>query len=182
MDIITPEYVRNLSGYTENFLCGVTENIYNIRFIKFRVRDLESETVLFEVEEDKSEETDKQNSQQTDENRLIRYHLGPDFLDLRNLGTQLTFTVGDKAVKNLLMIERHYFKEKLLKNFEFSFDFCIPNSTNDWETLYTLPVLDDSLKEEMIRSPWETRSDSFYFVDNKLVMHHKAIYNYSLFE
>ena len=94
----------------------------------------------------------------------------------------MTFTVGDIPVKNLLMIERHYYKDKLLKNFDFAFDFCIPNSTNEWETLYTIPKLEDSLKEEMIKSPWETKSDSFYFVDNKLVMHHKAIYNYSSFE
>uniref|UniRef100_A0A8R1I9K6 GMP_PDE_delta domain-containing protein n=1 Tax=Caenorhabditis japonica TaxID=281687 RepID=A0A8R1I9K6_CAEJA len=32
--------------------------------------------------------------------------------------------------------------------------------------------------EEMINNPNETRSDSFYFVDNKLVMHNKADYSY----
>ncbi len=31
----------------------------------------------------------------------------------------------------------------------------------------------------MIASPWETKSDSFYFVDNELIMHNKAEYNYS---
>ena len=77
------------------------------------------------------------------------------------------------------MIERHYFKDKLLKSFQFSFDFCIPNSTNEWETLYTIPALDDKTKKEIIDSPWETKSDTFYFVENKLIMHHKAIYNYS---
>ena len=182
MDNITPEYVRNLTNYTEDFLCSASANMYNIRFIKFRVRDLDSETVLFEVEEDLNEEQEKKSKDEIDQSRLIKYHLGPDFLDLRNLGTQLTFTVGDIPVKNLLMIERHYYKDKLLKNFDFAFDFCIPNSTNEWETLYTIPKLEDSLKEEMIKSPWETKSDSFYFVDNKLVMHHKAIYNYSSFE
>jgi hypothetical protein len=180
MDHITPDYVRNLNSYTDSFLCSVTANIYQIKFIKFRVRDLDSETVLFEVEEEKSEETEKNANQvESDEERLIRYHLGPDFLDLKNLGTQLTFTVGDKPVKNLLMVERHYFKDKLIKSFEFSFDFCIPNSTNEWETLYTIPSIDEELKEQMINSPWETKSDSFYFVEGKLVMHHKAIYNYS---
>ena len=179
MDNITPEYALKLTSFTPNFLCSVEDNIYKIRFIKFRVRDLDSGTVLFEVEEDKPEEPENKSSTENDENRLIKYHLGPEFLDLRNLGTQLTFTVGDKPVKNLVMIERHYFKEKLLKSFEFSFDFCIPNSTNEWETLYTIPILDEKTKEEMINAPWETKSDSFYFVDNKLIMHHKAIYNYS---
>lgn len=31
----------------------------------------------------------------------------------------------------------------------------------------------------MIENPYETRSDSFYFVDNKLVMHNKADYAYN---
>lgn len=31
----------------------------------------------------------------------------------------------------------------------------------------------------MIENPWETRSDSFYFVADELVMHNKAEYNYS---
>jgi len=30
----------------------------------------------------------------------------------------------------------------------------------------------------MINSPFETKSDSFYFVDNKLIMHNKAEYAY----
>jgi len=32
---------------------------------------------------------------------------------------------------------------------------------------------------EMIANPFETRSDSFYFVDNKLIMHNKADYAYN---
>lgn len=31
----------------------------------------------------------------------------------------------------------------------------------------------------MVENPYETRSDSFYFVDGKLVMHNKAEYSYS---
>ena len=80
------------------------------------------------------------------------------------------------------MIERHYFKGQLIKTFEFKFDFCIPNSTNTWETIYIIPELDAALKQEMIDAPWETKSDSFYFVENKLIMHHKALYNYSIFD
>jgi hypothetical protein len=30
--------------------------------------------------------------------------------------------------------------------------------------------------EDMIRNPYETQSDSFYFVDNQLIMHNKASY------
>ena len=35
------------------------------------------------------------------------------------------------------------------------------------------------LVREMIASPYETRSDSFYFVDDSLVMHNKADYAYN---
>lgn len=31
----------------------------------------------------------------------------------------------------------------------------------------------------MVECPYETRSDSFYFVDNRLVMHNKADYAYN---
>jgi len=31
----------------------------------------------------------------------------------------------------------------------------------------------------MINNPFETKSDSFYFVDNKLIMHNKADYSYN---
>ena len=33
----------------------------------------------------------------------------------------------------------------------------------------------------MMDAPWETRSDSFYFVQGKLIMHNKSEYNYAPF-
>ena len=82
------------------------------------------------------------------------------------------------------MIERHYFRDQLIKSFDFNFGFCIPNSTNTWEAIYDMPPLDPELKELMIANPWETQSDSFYFVTHedgleRMVMHNKAKYAYS---
>ena len=37
-----------------------------------------------------------------------------------------------------------------------------------------------SLVKEMIEHPNETKSDSFYFVDNQLIMHKKAAYAFDL--
>jgi hypothetical protein len=82
-------------------------------------------------------------------------------------------------VKDFLIIERHYFNDLLIKSFEFKFDFCIPNSTNTWEYIYNIPDIDNDIKRQMIEQPWNTRSDSFYFVGDKLIMHNKALYNYS---
>ena len=33
--------------------------------------------------------------------------------------------------------------------------------------------------QEMIDGPYETKSDSFYFVEDKLIMHNKADYAYN---
>ena len=78
------------------------------------------------------------------------------------------------------MIERHYFREKLLKSFDFTFGFCIPNSTNSWEIIYEIPPLDPQIEKEMIAHPYETKSDSFYFVNDTIIMHNKAEYAYSV--
>ena len=195
MSEITPEVVRNYKGFTPKFLCGLSANVYNIKFKRFKVRDIETDFVLFDVSDESEENQDQENKdipdEMKDENlkkiedediykspRMIRYHLGPDFLDLKNLGSSLTFSVGDQPVKDFLMIERHYFNEILVKSFEFKFDFCIPNSVNTWEYIYTVPEIEPKVKKQMIDEPWHTRSDSFYFVQNKLIMHNKAIYNY----
>lgn len=55
---------------------------------------------------------------------------------------RVEFTVGEKAVNNFRMIERHYFRDRLLKYFDFEFGFCIPNSKNTCEHIYEFPSLD----------------------------------------
>ena len=186
MEPVTPDKVRSFTKFTDKFLCDKSANVFDVRFRKFRMRDLDSGFVLFEVSDDGAEEQKEEPKQpsleeETVENslRTIRYHLGPDFLELKNLGSSLTFSVGAKPVKNLLMIERHYFRDILIKSFEFKFDFCIPNSTNTWESIYTVPEIDPKIKADIIANPWETKSDSFYFVEDKLIMHNKALYDYS---
>ena len=77
------------------------------------------------------------------------------------------------------MIERHYFRDQLIKSFDFNFGFCIPNSTNTWEAIYDMPPLDPELKELMIANPWETQSDSIYYVGEEMVLHNKAKYAYT---
>jgi len=76
------------------------------------------------------------------------------------------------------MIERHYFRDELIKSFDFTFAFCIPGSTNTWETVYETPPLPDESIDAIVANPFETRSDTFYFVGQELVMHHKVSYKY----
>lgn len=138
----------------------------------------------------------------------MRYQFTPQFLKLKTVGATIEFLVGPKPINNFRMIERHFFRDRLLKTFDFQFGFCIPNSKNTCEHIYEFPTLPADLGEslkgilinrhipeivrqkilnnvhvfsvsEMIANPFETRSDSFYFVDNQLVMHNKADYAYN---
>ena len=101
------------------------------------------------------------------------------FLKLQTVGATVEFSVGAKPVKSFRMIERHFFRDRHLKTFDFDFGFCIPNSKNTCEHIYEFPKLDPATIELMIENPFETRSDSFYFVDDQLVMHNKADYAYN---
>ena len=76
------------------------------------------------------------------------------------------------------MVERHYFRGKVIRSYDFTFGFIIPNSTNTWEFIYDLPTLTPEEMQEIIAAPWEVKSDSFFFADGKLIIHNRAIYNY----
>ncbi len=65
---------------------------------------------------------------------------------------RLKFSVGPLEVPSFRMIERHYFKGKLLRNYDFTFGFCIPNSTNTWEAIYDMPENSPKTIEEMVSS------------------------------
>ncbi|EAW98217.1 hCG27366, isoform CRA_c [Homo sapiens] len=184
LDTIRPEHVLRLSRVTENYLCKPEDNIYSIDFTRFKIRDLETGTVLFEIAKpcvSDQEEDEEEGGGDVDisAGRFVRYQFTPAFLRLRTVGATVEFTVGDKPVSNFRMIERHYFREHLLKNFDFDFGFCIPSSRNTCEHIYEFPQLSEDVIRLMIENPYETRSDSFYFVDNKLIMHNKADYAYN---
>ena len=112
------------------------------------------------------------------EERAIKYHLGPDFLLLKTVGLTLNFGIGDKEVKKMEMVERHYFRGKVIRSYDFKFGFVIPNSNNSWEFIYDLPELTLEEQAEIVSAPWEVKSDSFFFADDKLIIHNRAAYNY----
>ena len=79
------------------------------------------------------------------------------------------------------MIERHYFRDELIKSYDFEFGYCIPGSVNTWDAVYNVPALKESLIEQIINNPNETSSDSFYFANGQLIMHNKGKYMYLLY-
>ncbi|XP_060942146.1 protein unc-119 homolog A-like isoform X4 [Limanda limanda] len=173
---VSPEDVLGLQRITQNYLCSPDENIFNIDFTRFKIRDIETSTVLFEITKPP---TGEKRDIDLNAGRFVRYQFTPAFLRLRQVGATVEFTVGDLPIENFRMIERHYFREKLLKSFDFEFGFCMPSSKNTCEHIYEFPPLSEDVMREMILHPYETQSDSFYFVDNKLVMHNKADYSYN---
>lgn len=105
--------------------------------------------------------------------RFVRYQFTPAFLRLRQVGAtyepelaanvghppfprlshtslslsclplRVEFSVGNLPIENFRMIERHYFRERLLKSFDFEFGFCMPSSKNTCEHIYEFPPLSE---------------------------------------
>lgn len=169
-----------LTEPTEGYLCPLSANIYNIDFVSFKIRDMDSNETLFEVSKDPDQPPiDYSLLDDLDDSvRSIRYDFDASFLTKQTIGTTLHFTVGDKEVPNFRMIERHYYKDELIRSYDFAFSFCIPNSSNSWEAVYDLPQVTEAEIADMLQSPYETKSDSFYFVNDELIMHNKAEYAY----
>ncbi|KAL3857032.1 hypothetical protein ACJMK2_011733 [Sinanodonta woodiana] len=183
-DIITPDDVLMLNKITDNYLCPTEANIYGIDFTRFKLRDIDSGTVLFEVAKPPPSDNGDDDTFDADDldpnaGRFVRYQFTPQFLKLKTVGATVEFVVGDKPINKFRMIEKHYFREKLLKSFDFEFGFCIPNSKNTVEHIYEFPNLTPAEIQEMVDSPYDTRSDSFYFVEDTLIMHNKADYAYN---
>ncbi|XP_064822712.1 protein unc-119 homolog B-like isoform X1 [Oncorhynchus masou masou] len=158
---ITPDEVLGLRAVTRDYLCKPEDNVYNIDFTRFKIRDLETGTVLFEIAKphncDPEDEEEENGDVDTSAGRFVRYQFTPAFLRLRTVGATVEFTVGDRPVNSFRMIERHYFQDKVLKNFDFDFGFCIPNSCNTCEHIYEFPQLPEDLICLMVEHPYETR-------------------------
>jgi len=179
--MITPDYVNSLTAPTQEFLCPMNANIYDMDFTSFKIRALLEgcEKVLFQRSQPAGLPPPSQRTQD-DSARFIRYNFNQEVLNQRAVGTTLTFTNGGYESHNFRMIERHYFRDVLLRTFDSTMPFVIPNTTNTWEFMYDLPELNDDWKAALIAHPWESRSDSFFFVNDQLVMHQKAEYNYGV--
>lgn len=182
----TADDALNLTSPSSKFFVDEAANIYGIKFQEFRLRDMDSGETLMEVSKEEREQLDQMMAEEvklaggelSDDEKMVEYNFGPTFLDLRTIGMQVGFSVGDKPVKNLRLVEKHFFKGECVKTYDFKFGFCIPGSHNVWEAIYDLPELTEDRKLEMISSPGESVSDSYFFVEDKLIIHQRCRYNY----
>lgn len=94
---ITPEDVLRLDRITDKYLCSPEANVYDIDFTRFKIRDLETGTVLFEIAKPPtdfgavSEGSDEVPEEPLDPNagRFVRYQFTPQFLKLKTVGATL---------------------------------------------------------------------------------------------
>ncbi len=64
---ITPDVVRSYTEFTPKFLCGLDANTYDIKFKRFKVRDIESDFVLFDVSDDSDDNKNEENNNESKE-------------------------------------------------------------------------------------------------------------------
>lgn len=110
--------------------------------------------IIYILECDSNQDLEPENEESGCEDantgRFVRYQFTPQFLKLKTVGATIEFLVGSKPVNNFRMIERHFFRDRLLKTFDFQFGFCIPNSKNTCEHIYEFPTLPADLGKQWI--------------------------------
>lgn len=79
-DCITPDDVLGLNKITDTYLCSPDANTFGIDFTRFKIRDMETNTILFEIA--KPPNLDMANFDTSDPNagRFVRYQFTPEFL------------------------------------------------------------------------------------------------------
>ena len=187
-DSITLEQAKDMKQRPQGFLCKIKANRFALQFLHFTLKDPETENVFHDMdfEEHKNEELLIDDDQYPpemlavfDEMRYIHYEFPISFLKAKVLSCTLKFKVGDLPVKNLTMIENHYFKDQRIAHYEFKLPFCPPNTKNTAEYIYEVPELDEKIIQEISTKGLSTLSDTFFFANGELIMHNKAEYSFT---
>lgn len=70
-----------------DYLCEPGANVYSIDFTRFKIRDMETGTVLFEIAKpDNIEEEIIDSDEDPNAGRFVRYKFTPEFLRLKTVG------------------------------------------------------------------------------------------------
>ena len=69
------------------YLCSPTANVYDIEFTRFKIRDMDSQEVLFEINKTADEKEFPDNGLEKPEpSRFVRYQFPVGFLSLKRVG------------------------------------------------------------------------------------------------
>lgn len=171
---ITIENVKAMKNQTDDFLVKLEDNIYGIRFKGFKIRDVDTGEVFHDFVAEDIYQLDYFADHE------LEYMFPDSVLKAKNIGSNLTLVVGDHLVKDLTLIERHYIDNSLVGHYEFNFPIFMPNSENNIEFMYPVPKLSEESRkalengEEIL-----AKSDTFIFVEKKLIIHRRANYTYT---
>ena len=174
MSDFTEEQALKMEQPLDKFLVKLEDNVYGVKFNGFCLRDVESKKIYHEYYPKDEYELDYF------ADHILDYPFPNDILKgQKHLGTSLKLVVGDKLVKNLVLLERHYIGGKLAANFRFEFPVFIPNSQNDVEFIYDVPELSPEVQNKLKNGEdIHAASDTFVFVEGKLNVHRRAKYTY----
>jgi hypothetical protein len=168
------ETIQKTNKMTDNFLVKLEDNTYGIRFIGFKVRDVDTGEIFHQFKSKNPYELDYF------ADHILEYSFPQKMLKANTIGTDLCFVVGDKPVKNLDFIEKHYINGELMTSYEFNFPLFMPKSENNIEFIYSIPKLKDEIKSSLNKGEdIKASSDTFILVDKKLVIHRRAFYTYT---
>ncbi|CAK9295036.1 unnamed protein product [Gordionus sp. m RMFG-2023] len=164
-------------------------NVFGIDFTRFQIREIPSNRVIFQI----NKSFWREHEFSKDASLLLPNGSGTIILlislssfsksfiiHLVSCNDDVEFTVGNHEIQDFRMIEHHFFRDTLIKSFDFDFGFCIPNTVNTCEHIYEMPKMTHHQIRDMVKNPYETKSDSYYFVNGNLFMHNKAEYAFDL--
>ena len=175
MSDFTEQQALQLEKPLDKFLVKLEDNTFGVKFNGFRLKDKQTDKVYHEYYPKDEYELDYF------ADHLLDYPFPNDILKgQKQLGTKLNIAiVGDKPVKNLVLLERHYIGGKLAANFRFPFAMFPPKSKNEVEFIYSIPKLSDEVEEKLKKGEdIHGASDTFVFVEGKLIIHRRAQYTY----
>jgi hypothetical protein len=158
---------------SDKFYVKLSDNSFGIRFIGFKIRDCDKGIIFHEFRASSIYDLDIFAELE------LEYYFPQEILKAKTIGTNLTFVVGSQPVQNLDFIERHYIYDNLVGNYTFNFPFFMPNSENNIEFIYNVPNLPKQALDDIANGrDIPARSDTFIFVNGKLVIHRRAKYLY----
>ena len=170
---ITIEKVKSMTEPTPEFLTSLEDNSYGIHFKGFKIRDIDTGEIFQEFSTDDIHQLDFYADHE------LNYRFPHSMLKAKKLGSNLTLAVGDNVVKDLFLIERHYIDDKLVASYEFYFPLFMPNSENNVEFIYPMPNQSDDVRKLLdYGEDIHAKSDTFIFVENRLIIHRRAKYTY----
>ena len=174
MSDFTEEQALKMDKASDHFFITLKNNIYGLRFTGFKLRDINTQKDNKEYYSKEPNELDPLSE------HMFEYRFPNDILKgQKHLGFTLRLVIGDKLVKNLVLLERHYISGKLAANFKFKFPIFFPNSQNEVEFIYDIPELSPEAKEKLEKGEdIPAESDTFVFVEGKLNIHRRARYIY----